>query len=462
MEMAWLTPFFLLFYRPLDNRAPFLVFLGLFSALLMFMLTLELLNYLEFDWPFYELTVLGLIVFSSLLFVRLWRYTGMPLGDFSWLAITLGALFDFLRGFRPELVLILTSVLLWQRAANATSRDLDFFSVGISFRSGLLLLILGASLFSALIGKDARPILWLYLGLGLTAVSLARTYDKAADARSAGSQPSLRRWGQLLLSVGVTVVGAAWLSFLVTPQSVNSTLGTWLRPLWRLLGPIMGLLRQVVLWLLEPIFLWLQWLMSWLLEHWDTSFLEGLLSASESQFESDQMAEQGEGILSAVPAWAWTGLRCLLILLAIAVLLGLVLLFLGRVRSGPDRDEAEEEHAEEITLGGATLGRGVRWLRDMAGLVRRFGLSRQLLAAISVQNIYANLCRLAQRRGYPRHPAQPPDDYLPILAQAFVGWEEALARITAAYMQVHYGDQPLTAAELAQIRQDYHRVRAGR
>jgi hypothetical protein len=460
MEMAWLTPFFLLFYRPLDNRAPVLAFLGLFSALLMFILMLELLNFLELDWPFYELTVLGLIVISSLLFVRLWRYTGMPLTDFSWLANTLSALFDFLRGVRPELVLILTSVLLWQRAANATSRDLDFFSVGISFRLGLLLLILGASVFSALIGRDARPILWLYLGLGLTAVSLARTYDKATDARSTGSLLSLRRLGQLLLSVGVTVASAAWLSFLVTPRSIKSTLGTWMKPLWRLLSPVLHLLRQVVLWLLEPIFLWLQWLLSWLLERLDSSFLEGLLNASDSEFEMDQMAEQGEGILSAVPAWAWTGLRYLLILLAIAVLLSFVLLFLGRVRAEPSRDEAEEEHAEEVTLGGATLGRGVRWLRDMAGLVRRFGLSRQLLAAISVQNIYANLCRLARQRGFPRHPAQPPDDYLPDLAQAFIGWEEALARITAAYMQVHYGDQPLTTAELARIRQDYQRVRA--
>jgi hypothetical protein len=82
-----------------------------------------------------------------------------------------------------------------------------------------------------------------------------------------------------------------------------------------------------------------------------------------------------------------------------------------------------------------------------------------LLAAISVQNIYANLCRMARQRGYPRHPAQPPDDYLPILSQAFAGQDEPLARITAAYMWVHYGDQPVTAAELAQLRQDYNRVR---
>jgi hypothetical protein len=141
------------------------------------------------------------------------------------------------------------------------------------------------------------------------------------------------------------------------------------------------------------------------------------------------------------------------------VALGLVMLFLDRIRVKPGREEAEEESGEEITLGGPMLGRGVRWLRDVAGLVRRFGLSRQLLAAISVQNIYANLCRLARQRGYPRRPSQPPDDYLPVLARAFAGQEEGLARITATYMQVHYGDQPVTAAELVRLRQDYQRVR---
>jgi hypothetical protein len=143
--------------------------------------------------------------------------------------------------------------------------------------------------------------------------------------------------------------------------------------------------------------------------------------------------------------------------------LGLVLLFLERVRARPEQNEREAELGEELTLGGASVGRGVRWLRDVAGLVRRFGLGRQLLAAISVQNMYANLCRLARQRGYPRRPAQPPDDYLPILERAFAGQEEALARITVAYMRVHYGDQLISPAELAQLRQDYHQVRrAGR
>jgi hypothetical protein len=161
----------------------------------------------------------------------------------------------------------------------------------------------------------------------------------------------------------------------------------------------------------------------------------------------------------ALPAWLLTGIQVGAILLAAVLALGLLLLFLERVRLHPGRDEVEEEAAEDVTLGGGLLGQGVRWLKTMAGLVGRFGLSRQLLAAISVQAIYANLCRLARLRGHPRRPAQPPDAYLPVLARVFPGRDEGLARITAAYMRVHYGDQPVGPAELAQLRQDYQAIR---
>jgi hypothetical protein len=133
---------------------------------------------------------------------------------------------------------------------------------------------------------------------------------------------------------------------------------------------------------------------------------------------------------------------------------------LERIRSGHREEEAEEELEEEVTLGGGTLGRGWRWLRDKVGLVRRFGVGRELLAAISVQNMYANLCRLAGRRGYPRHPAQPPDRYLPVLVEAFGGHDKALSRLTAAYMRVHYGDRAVSFGELARLRGDYDEVRS--
>ena len=459
MEIAWITPFFLLFYRPLAHMPAWIVFVGLFGTLLVFMLILELLNLLQVDWPFYELAVVGLILVGSLLFVRFWLYGDMPVGNFRWLSNTLGAVFDFHQGIRPELVLILTSVLLWQRAANATSRDVGFFGVGVSFRLGLLLLILGAGILSFFRGKDVLPILWLFLALGLTAVALARTQEKATDAWSVGAQLSLRRLGQLLLAVGLTVGAAILVSFFYTPDRIKRTLLVVLRPLWLLLGPVLRLLLQAFFLVLKPIFLGMQWLLTLLFQGVDWTFIGDILGPIGEISNPEQVLEQTDGVLSVVPPWIWTGLRFFLVLLAIALLVGFVLLFLNRIRAASERDESEDIGDEDITFGDATLGRGLRWLRDVAGLVRRFGLSRQLLAAISVQNIYANLCRLARQRGYPRHPAVAPDGYLAVLAQAFPGQQQALSRITAAYMRVHYGEQPVTTSELAQLRHDYNQVR---
>jgi len=135
-------------------------------------------------------------------------------------------------------------------------------------------------------------------------------------------------------------------------------------------------------------------------------------------------------------------------------LLLLVLVVLGVIPLRRERTDAETSAAERPAVGSG-LRQGLEQLRDLARLLRRYGLNRGLLAALSVQALYANLCRLAYRRGYPRRPSQPPDGYLPTLARAFYGADEPLAHLTAAYMRVHYGDQEITPAELAQLRADY-------
>jgi hypothetical protein len=457
LEIAWITPFAaLLFYLQGQGSSPMIVFGRLFAVLLLWLLALELLNRFQLNSPGYELTVLGLIVLSSLLLVRFWVHGGTPAGDFGWLRSTFDALFNLHQGLRPELVLVLTGLLLWQRATSASSRSLSFFSVGVSFRLGILLLILGAWLLNRVTGQDVTVLLWPYLSLGLTAVALARIEEKAAIAPSAGRMLPLPRLVQLLGAVGLTVGGIAGLSLICTPIRIKTALG-WLKPLWTVLSLLLLPVMQVFLLLVELVLRTLAWLLDRLLADltWETfeTVLERLSSLTE-------MAQQGEGSAFTLPPWVLTGLRYGGVLLAILLILGFVLLYLERMRSRARGEGAEDESGEEITLGGDALGRGVRWLQDMAKLVRRHGLGRQLLAAISVQNIYANLCRMASRRGYPRHPAQPPDDYLPVLAQAFGGEQEALARITTAYMQVHYGEQPVTSSELAQIRSDYNRVRA--
>ena len=51
-----------------------------------------------------------------------------------------------------------------------------------------------------------------------------------------------------------------------------------------------------------------------------------------------------------------------------------------------------------------------------------------------------------------------PDEYLPILYQAFPGQERALQRLTLAYMRMHYGDHPISESELTQLRADFRAI----
>lgn len=59
-----------------------------------------------------------------------------------------------------------------------------------------------------------------------------------------------------------------------------------------------------------------------------------------------------------------------------------------------------------------------------------------------------------------------PDEYLPILYQAFPGQERALQRLTLAYMRMHYGDHQcvfgenaaISESELTQLRADFRAI----
>jgi len=457
MEIGWITPFVtLLLYRHGLGWSPGLIFCRFLAAVLLWILALELLNRWDLAPPWYQLSVALLLALSTLVIVRLWLHWDAALGDLSWLRSTFDALFNIHRGLRPELILVLANLLLWQRATSATSRSLDFFNVGFSFRLGILLLILGGGLLMHVTGHDVTGLFLLYLGLGLMCVSLARIQDKANSGGSVGKPLPGGRVAQLGAAVVLTVGGVAGLSLAYTPSSIGTALG-WFGPLWKALGVLLEPVGIVILWLVEVTINGLHWLLSRLLVGRNLELLDDLRERL-AQFLALTQGTDAATITS--PAWLMTTLRYGGVLLALLIAVGMILLSLERIRSRHGEEDAEEELEEEVTLGGGTLGRGWRWLRDRVGLVRRFGMGRELLAAISVQNMYANLCRLAGQRGYPRHPAQPPDRYLPVLVEAFGGQREGLSRITMAYMRVHYGDRAVGIGELARLRGDYDQVRS--
>jgi hypothetical protein len=108
----------------------------------------------------------------------------------------------------------------------------------------------------------------------------------------------------------------------------------------------------------------------------------------------------------------------------------------------------------------ATLQAGRDRLSELAALVDQYGLRAQLLSAISIRRIYANLVRLATRAGYPRTRSQTPFEYLETLYEALPGNETDAKSITDAYVNAHYGQVPDNREELQQLRECWDRIRA--
>jgi hypothetical protein len=229
------------------------------------------------------------------------------------------------------------------------------------------------------------------------------------------------------------------------------------QPLWDLLGQIISLLFVVMLLILEQL---VAWIYSWLAPllaglEFPTILAEALgelqFAPGEGEAPLDPSADQNRELILLM-------IRILVITLVAGLLIVFTMIFLTR-RRRRHRQEAEETAGAPAHLDGSALRRGWDQLKRWAELVRQYGVGGQLLDALSVEAIYANLTRLARQRGHPRRPATPPDAYLPALMAAFPGNEAGLARITEAYMRVHYGDQPVSGEELAQVRADYEAVR---
>jgi hypothetical protein len=460
MEVAWFLPFALtLFIRMQPDAvalpalllksgewAPLIFFALCWGTLLLYLLAADLLNRHQIDFPQRELTVIALIIVTFLLTTRLFLFPTLALGDFRWLGAVLSAIFDQGAGSAAVLFLLLLNLFLWLRVATATDRALTFFSVGVSFRLGMLLTLVGNALYILAAGQPVQQALiylWLFFGFGLLAVALARVDEKAFHAsQSSGATLPWSRLGQLLAMTAATVGLAIYASTLYTPTTIKTVLG-WFSPLWNFLGAILLRLFLALFWLIGP-----------LLERFINAIramLAGLepLETPAQEFGEIGLAQNQLNFGEIVRDY--TIVRYTLIALGLLVIFIVIAILFARTRQRDLANEAEQSGSEGLALGGNPFHR----LRDLAGLFRRYGLRPGLLAAISVQNIYANVSRLAGRHGYPRAAAQPPDEYLPRLYAAFPGQEAALARLTAAYMRVHYGDQPVDETELTQLREDY-------
>jgi hypothetical protein len=457
MDMAallpWLTVLSIFWARSGNAQAqileswltqnPLLLFIVFWATMQFYMVIGDLLNQWEIPGGLHAVAIVGVLALTSLLGVRLFLYPTMALDDFRWLRETIFSLLSLVSGVRGEVLLILINYFLWLRVARYTDRSLTFFAVGVSFRLGMLLVIVGSSVLSYWGQQNGAAILYilLFFAFGLCAVALARIDQKAVgSANSSGALLPWDRFAQLWVVIVALLGSALAASTVVTPAVLRTAL-SWFAPVGQLLQWLLGGLAFLLFLVLTPFLEWLAQRMQ-----------EIMAEVPPMEMGEEIPPPQPLTLTEAVQEFAM--LRYCIVAAIIFGALILLLVFFVRMTRRPRTSEPEDTATEGgVRPGGFQLG--LDRLKNWFALLGRYGLGSQLLAAISVENIYANLTRIARTKGYPRHPAQGPDKYLPVLMQAFPDHETELTTITAAYIRVRYAERPITAEELEELRAAY-------
>lgn len=461
MEICWFAPLFLAVTRSTWDYAPFLVALILWLLVWAMMRLALFLAERQIGAPAYELIVAGAVLLSALLVIRLYVYSDLPGYDVTWIASTARALTTFAGGLSDELIVLVTMLFLWWRAISLSQTEHTFHTVGYEFRRNVLLLIVSTLVLSFFVGREVRVFVAPFFFFCLLAVALARVRDKS-QVSGGVERPFGPSWLLILSLCSAVVLGLAWLL-----SSLYSVEG-W-RALLQWLDPLLVWLARAVSWVLVK----LLELLGPLLEMLVTVLRRWLSSANFGQGTEPQVndflsqLQAGATGQSAPPPWLTVIVRYLCPGLGIAAALLLIVLWLERRRRWTGRvmsDDRESVWGESTSTRREQgfLQRAFGRLRGLADQIAQFGVGRRLYAAISVRYIYANVVRLAERRGYPRAQAQTPHEFLPALVQAFPGRASDLQAITEAYVRVHYGEVPSTMQEIESLRARWNRVREAR
>jgi len=237
-------------------RQPLAAFICLWAVMLAYMLAADLINRWGWPSPWRETAVLLLLVTTWLAAVLFLLYPSLSAADPRWLATAGSAVFNFTAGLRGELILLLGNFVLWWRISSYTDRELSFFSVGLTFRLGLLLAILGNALLAHFARQPqtvAVTYFILFFAFGLASVALARIDQKAVGANN--SQGSLLPWSrlaQLLLAVASVMALAIAVATVYTPATLRSGLRA-LAPVGRLLQWLLIQVTLILFTVLSPV-----------------------------------------------------------------------------------------------------------------------------------------------------------------------------------------------------------------
>jgi hypothetical protein len=458
-EVCWLAPLFLAIWGAIGPHVPLFLWLGMLVLLLGFFYVYRAVVAAYLPLRVQQGLVVLVLLLAIALLLRYHVYAAPQWRGVSWWVILLRSL-KGTDAFQPAgWVAAIGLVYLWARGIHLAHRSLSLQSVGFSFRSGVVLLIVGSLALHFLTDLDASGFVIPYFSFSLVAVALARIEEVSQMPNSSRTGFAGLWIGSTLAAVGLLVVLGSGLALFFHGGGLQQVID-WVWPaVWVLVLIVVGigvLLLAIVEYVLGLFSL-------------DIRLIgEGLRQALQqlgnalARLRIDLPPGGDSGV--SPPVLTMTRVALFIgVPLALVVLVLLLTWYRQRLAERGSWDESRESTFRPGTLGRslrAALEDGLNRLGELAGLVGRFGVGSRFLAAISVRRIYANVVRLATDAGYPRVRSQTPYEYLGTLRQALPDFQDEVLAITEAYVAAHYGQVPDSREALQQLRDCWQRIQA--
>lgn len=451
MEISWFTQFFLFLIPPARLHPPYATAAVLGLVLMGVYAWTSLAEARQWSATLERSALLLALPVLVLLGWRIYLHPELPPGDVSWLGVAGTAVLT--AGSAAYWTIMAAVMFLWWRGLALGRREYTFETVAYAFRSGLLLLVIGTLLLSYVTRDQILIFIAPFFFFGLLAVALARLEEVGQIKGDVGRTFDLMWLGILVLVAALTVgLASGLLAWLARPAGLETLRALW-SPLGEWLLTALMWLLSILLAPLEPL---LRWLSGLLADAWlvilESPVLDGI-GAVQPIVEEDTASPQVTRLFELV----FTGLRLLCGAGVLGALLLAGLYWLNQTRK--QQPEQEEAHERIDASPGNALSGLLDRLRGAVRLFGQFGVGGDLLAAISVRALYANMARLARQRGYPRHKARTPYEYLPDLRAAFPAAQGEAQAITDAYVAVHYGEAPTSGEEMDALRAAYNRLK---
>ncbi len=440
IEGCWLYALMVLLNKQAADES-----LSILGILLLYPLSFVLKTLLRrLQWPAVFLRIISWVVWVAgmLLTVKMQLFVSLAWSDTTWLMAVPGAIVEVIYTFRPELLILLSTIVIWWLGWRLAYLNANFSALVSEFQFGLFILVVTFFIASVLEVELAHSVYLIvaFFLFSLLGISVAH----ALEGTSWLSGLNQGHWsGLLLVSISLVLILGFIISSVVTPDFLQLVLAafTW----------VWGLIMKVM------------------------AFLASLLPESEPGELPPPMPmpemEPSEGFkLWTMPEALRNGLR----LGWTVMVVGVCLFALWRISSDIfkwlRRKMASMAGAEYEQLPGAFradlksfLNRILSKLLGIGRLFRTRTRDKPISPeAASVRQIYRQFLHWAANTGFPRRTSQTPHEYLYEVSDLLPEARVDLDLMTQQYVRTRYGAWLATENDLNQLKKSWYNVKQKR